>query len=238
MSENASILLIEDDVKMALGVQFNLNMEGYKIDLADTGEKAVRLLEKNEYDLIITDIMLPGISGLDIMKRFRTTNTVTPILVLSAKNSSGDIVHGLQEGADDYMTKPFDLNILLAKVDSLIRGRKWLIQKSSSTEEPNEVVFGKNRINFQNSTAQRGNKEFRLSYKETMIMRMLCENEGQVISRETFMKQVWGTDKYIQSRSLDNFILQLRKYFEDNPKAPKYILKVHGEGYRFVRPSE
>jgi two-component system, OmpR family, alkaline phosphatase synthesis response regulator PhoP len=224
------ILLIEDDASMALGLEYNLRKENYEVTVCRDGESGLAAIRETSYDLVLLDWMLPGLDGIEVLRAVRADQLAVPVLLLTARDGKDDMVEGLDAGADDYLAKPFDLNILLARIRSLLRGRSWLSQK----EEGEEARFGNNRIRFDSFEASAKGKSFRLSYKEAMIMKLFWEKRGQVISREELLQKVWGITGYIQSRTVDNHIVQLRKYFEENPKNPRLILSIHGEGYKFV----
>jgi two-component system, OmpR family, alkaline phosphatase synthesis response regulator PhoP len=225
------ILIIEDDQSMALGLEYNLKIEGYETVVCQDGESGLKALMETDFDLILLDWMLPGMDGIEVLRTIRGKQWAVPVLLLTARDGKDDVVEGLDAGADDFLTKPFDLNILLARIRSLLRGRTWLSQK---TEPGEEARFGNHRIRFDTFEAETNGKTFRLSYKEAMIMKLFWEKRGQVITREELLEKVWGITGYFQSRTIDNHIVQLRKYFEANPKIPRLILSIHGEGYKFV----
>jgi two-component system, OmpR family, alkaline phosphatase synthesis response regulator PhoP len=183
-----------------------------------------------QFDLLVLDWMLPGADGLEVLRELRKKNVSVPVLLLTARDSKDDIVEGLDSGADDYLSKPFDLNILMARIRSLLRSRTWLSQK----EAVKDARFGNAYINFETFEASVGPVQVKLSYKEAMIMKLFWEKRNQVITREELLQKVWGIEGYIQSRTVDNHIVQLRKIFEENPKNPKLILSIHGSGYKFV----
>lgn len=224
------ILLIEDDRNMAMGLEFNLKSEGFEVTHCMDGESGLAMLAEREFDLLVLDWMLPGADGLEVLRRLRKKNVAVPVLLLTARDAKEDIVEGLDSGADDYLAKPFDLNILMARIRSLLRSRAWLAQKESLKE----AAFGDATINFETFEAVVGGKPVKLSYKEAMIMQLFWEKRNQVITREELLQKVWGIEGYIQSRTVDNHIVQLRKIFEQNPKSPKLILSIHGSGYKFV----
>jgi DNA-binding response OmpR family regulator len=228
------ILFIEDDASLAKGLIFNIEAEGYMVDHYSSIEE-MGDLNLAQYSLLILDRMLPGKSGLSFLKEIRDNKNMLPVLVLSAKGSSEEIVEGLQNGADDYIPKPFNLAILLAKIHSLIRTRRWLQNEVENLNSTNIIEFGGNKIDFEKNQSFNQKGEVLLTYKEIQIMRILLEAEGDVVSREFFLKEVWGIETKIITRTLDNYIVQLRKKFEVNPKKPKHILKVHGQGYRFSK---
>ena len=224
------ILLIEDDRNMAIGLKFNLKAEGFEVTHCTDGESGLAMFAEKDFDLLVLDWMLPGADGMEVLRKLRMTNVAVPVLLLTARDSKEDIVEGLNSGADDYLTKPFDINVLVARIRSLLRSRDWLSQKDSGLE----ARFGAIHINFENFEATIGDKKVRLSYKEAMIMKLFWERRNQVVTREELLQKVWGIETYMQSRTVDNHIVQLRKIFEQNPKNPKLILSIHGSGYKFV----
>ncbi len=224
------ILLVEDDTNMAMGLVFNLKSEGFEVTHCPDGEAGLAAMATGEFDLLVLDWMLPGADGLEVLRELRKKNVSVPVLLLTARDTKEDIVEGLDSGADDYLAKPFDLNILMARIRSLLRSRAWLNQKEVSKE----ARFGNAHINFETFEASIGPTQVKLSYKEAMIMKLFWEKRNQVITREELLQKVWGIEGYIQSRTVDNHIVQLRKIFEENPKNPKLILSIHGSGYKFV----
>jgi DNA-binding response OmpR family regulator len=230
------ILLVEDDRNMAMGLEFNLKSEGFDVHVSPDGESGLEAMGAaaeagKPFDLMVLDWMMPGMDGLEVLRRLRGKNVKIPILLLTARDSKEDIVDGLDAGADDYLTKPFDLNILVARIRSLLRSRSWMAEKGASAAE---ARFNDVSINFDTFEAVVDGKSVRLSYKEAMIMKLFWEKRGQVVTREELLQKVWGIDGYIQSRTVDNHIVQLRKIFEKNPKHPRLILSIHGSGYKFV----
>lgn len=226
------ILLIEDDRNMAMGLVFNLRSEGFEVVHCLDGEAGLAAIAAEAFDLLVLDWMLPGADGLEVLRELRKKNVSVPVLLLTARDTKEDIVEGLDSGADDYLSKPFDLNVLLARIRSLLRSRAWLTQK----EAVKEARFGDIYINFETFDATVAGRQVKLSYKEAMIMKLFWEKRNQVITREELLQKVWGIDGYIQSRTVDNHIVQLRKIFEANPKNPRLILSIHGSGYKFVGP--
>jgi DNA-binding response OmpR family regulator len=215
---------------MAIGLEFNLKAEGFEVTLCPDGESGLAIMAEKQFDLLVLDWMLPGVDGIEVLRKLRMTNISVPVLLLTARDSKEDIVEGLNGGADDFLTKPFDINVLMARIRSLLRSRAWLSQK----EPGQEARFGNIHINFENFEATIGDKKVRLSYKEAMIMKLFWERRNQVVTREELFQKVWGIETYMQSRTVDNHIVQLRKIFEENPKNPKLILSIHGSGYKFV----
>ncbi len=228
------ILLVEDDPSMALGLEFNLRSEGYDIVLRNDAESALdTLASEPDFDLIVVDWMLPGLDGIGMLRRLREAGNRIPVLLLTARDGNEDVVEGLDSGADDYLTKPFDLNVLLARIRRLLKSRSWRAEGIA----PDEACFDNVQVDFNSLTAEVRGKGIRLTYKEAQILKLLWEKRNQIVSREELLKKIWGVEGYIQSRTVDNHIVQLRKLLEENPKKPKYILSIHGSGYKFVTAS-
>lgn len=225
------ILLVEDDQNLAMGLEFNLRSEGYEVVVCPDAESAWEALTRPpDFDLVLLDWMLPGEDGLQMLRRLRKNNGRIPVFLLTARDSKEDIVEGLDGGADDYLTKPFDLNILLARIRTLLRTRAW----RDPGNAPDEARFDGVSIDFNALTAEVRGRSLRLTYKEAQILKLLWERRNQVVTREELLQKIWGVDGYIASRTVDNHIVQLRKLLEENPKRPKYILSIHGTGYKFV----
>ena len=227
------ILLVEDDFPMALGLEFNLRQEGFTVDHRADGETGLQAALEGGYSLVVLDMLLPGISGLDVLEGLRLVDLRTPVLILSATASSDAIVEGLQKGADDYMTKPFDLDVLLARVRSLIRSREWLTG-SAEASNGSPVRIGERRVDFRASTVDGPKGLVDLSFKEAMLLKRLVEAAGKVVTRDELLRDVWGYSDGVQTRTIDNFVVAVRKKVEPDPKRPRYIQTVPGEGYRFV----
>jgi DNA-binding response OmpR family regulator len=227
------LLLVEDDFPMALGLEFNLRQEGFTVDHKADGETGLQSALEGGYSLVVLDMLLPGISGLEVLESLRKSDTRTPVLILSATASSDAIVEGLQNGADDYMTKPFDLDVLLARVRSLIRSREWLTGSADATAASG-IRIGNRRIDFRASTVDGPAGLVDLSFKEAMLLKRLVEAAGKVVTRDELLREVWGYSDGVQTRTIDNFVVAVRKKIEPDPKRPRYIQTVPGEGYRFV----
>jgi len=226
-----SILLVEDEVNLHETLKLNLELEEYSVTSAYDGAAAMKAVENEYFDLIIMDIMLPEIDGITITQNIRLTNNEVPILILSAKNNSDDKILGLKKGADDYLTKPFNLEELLLRVQKLILKNKKLQDKTTVDET---YSFGGHTINFkaQEATTASGEK-LQLSKKEIMLLKLLIENENKVVPREKILQSVWGYNVYPTTRTIDNFILNFRKYFEEDSRNPKYFHSVRGVGYKY-----
>jgi len=224
------ILLVEDEVHLHDALKLNLEMEGYVVSSAFEGPHALKQIQQAHFDLIILDIMLPGIDGFAITETIRLNNINTPILILSAKNTSANRVQGLKLGADDYLTKPFNLEELLLRVSKLIQ-KSTAVQQSAQLEEYN---FSDNIIYFKSLEAiNKAGEKITLTKKEAMLLKLLIENKNNVITRERILQTVWGYHVFPNTRTIDNFILSFRKYFELDPKNPVHFISSRGAGYKF-----
>lgn len=226
------ILIVEDDLPMAMGLEFNLRAEGFAVEHRADGETGLERAQEGGLDLIVLDMLLPGISGLDVLDGIRQIDLRTPILILSATASSESVVLGLQKGADDYLTKPFELEVLLARIKSLMRTREWLLAPLRE-QRSERVQIGNRVVDFRSSRISSGSGETDLSFKEALLLRHLMEAANRTVTREELLREVWGYSEGIQTRTVDNFVLALRKKIEDDPKHPVHIQTVPGEGYRF-----
>jgi two-component system, OmpR family, alkaline phosphatase synthesis response regulator PhoP len=227
-----SILLVEDEENLQEALKLNLELEGYEVTGSYDGADALRVVQQEHFDLIILDVMLPEMDGISVCETIRLTNIDIPILILSARNSSADRVLGLKKGADDYLTKPFNLEELLLRVDKLIRKSEQLAIKQPL---PNIYEFGKNKIDFKALECYNKNGEkILLTKKEAMLLKLLIENKNEVVTREKILQAVWGYNVYPTTRTIDNFILSFRKYFEADSRNPKYFHSVRGVGYKFT----
>jgi two-component system alkaline phosphatase synthesis response regulator PhoP len=231
MSTKPSILLVEDEENLHEALKLNLELEGYSVTSAYDGATALKAVQEEYFDLIIMDIMLPEIDGISVIQTIRLTHTEVPILILSAKNNSEDRVLGLKKGADDYLTKPFNLEELLLRVEKLIDKNKRLQERSTVGDV---YTFGGHSVNFkaQQATTAKGEK-IDLSKKEAMLLKLLIENKNEVVPREKILQAVWGYNVYPTTRTIDNFILNFRKYFEEDSRNPKHFHSVRGVGYKY-----
>ena len=232
MSPNKlSVLLVEDEENLHEALKLNLELEGYEITSAYDGQEALQKIEQEYFDLIIMDVMLPGIDGISVTEHIRLQNNEVPILILSAKNTSADRVTGLKKGADDYLTKPFNLEELLLRVQKLIEKNKKLQEKDSVGDT---YSFGKNIIDFKaQEVLTRSGERLQISKKEAMLLKLLIENKNEVVPREKILQSVWGYNVYPTTRTIDNFILNFRKYFEEDSRNPQYFHSVRGVGYKY-----
>jgi two-component system, OmpR family, alkaline phosphatase synthesis response regulator PhoP len=232
MQKKHSILLVEDEENLQDALRLNFEMEGYEVTSAYDGAEALKSVHNEYFDLIVLDVMLPEIDGITVCENIRLFNSEIPILILSAKNSSSDRVIGLQKGADDYLTKPFDLTELLLRVKNLINKSKLISSKESITAIFN---FGKNNINFKALECKtKVGETVALTKKEAMLLKLLIENRNEVVTREKILQAVWGYNVYPTTRTVDNFILSFRKYFEEDSRNPKYFHSIRGIGYKFT----
>ena len=231
-SNKASILLVEDEEHLMEALKLNLELEGYEVTTAGDGVAAIKAVENEYFDLIIMDVMMPEMDGISATETIRIRKNEVPILMLSAKNTSSDRVLGLKKGADDYLTKPFNLEELLLRVEKLIEKNKKILDKDSVGEL---FSFGKNHIDFkaQEAINFKGEK-IQLSKKESMLLHLLVENKNEVVTREKILQVVWGYNVYPTTRTIDNFILNFRKYFEEDSRNPVYFHSARGVGYRFI----
>ena len=232
MMNKLSILLVEDEENLQEALKLNLELEGYEVTSASTGSIALKKVENEYFDLILLDVMLPELDGFDVCENIRLKNIETPILMLSARSGSADRVQGLKKGADDYLTKPFNLEELLLRVEKLINKNRKLQERSTLGDS---FSFGGNVIDFKAQTAVNSRGEnFSLSKKEVMLLRLMIEYRNEVVSREKILQAVWGYQVFPTTRTIDNFILNFRKYFEDDPREPRHFHSVRGVGYKFA----
>jgi DNA-binding response OmpR family regulator len=225
------ILIIEDELNMVNGLKDNLEFEGYEVDTATEGRTGLQKILKQKYDLVLLDIMLPEVSGLDICKTARKEGINTPVILLTAKGEEIDKVLGLEFGADDYITKPFSLRELLARIKAILRRSPAEKEANSDTEY---VPIGKIKVNFKTYVALDASGEVKMSHKEFEVLHYLHRKAGQIIQRDDLIYDVWGIEIDISTRTVDNFILKLRQKIEVDPNNPKIILTVHGMGYKMI----
>jgi len=224
------ILVVDDEQNMRTGLKDNLEFEGYEVDTANDGEEGLKKILVNNYALIILDVMMPKKSGFDVCKETRKNGITTPIILLTAKGEEIDKVVGLEIGADDYVTKPFSLRELLARVKAILRRSDSLIMDNESRE----IKIGKLTIDFNSYKATLKNKDVAMSHKEFEILRYLWKHRNATVSRDDMLTEIWGYDETPTTRTVDNFILKLRQKIENDPNHPKVILTVHGIGYKLI----
>jgi DNA-binding response OmpR family regulator len=232
------ILVVEDEQHLADGLRFNLEQEGYEVEVVETGEAALGLLageKRVHFDVVVLDVMLPGVDGFQVVSEMRREQQYVPTLILTARGRSSDVLKGFAAGADDYLVKPFELDILIARINGLLRRREWLHEPAEPvTNKPNDsFVFGDKSVYFDLLELRVKDQIFPLTLMEMNVLRHLIENAGRPVSRGEMLERVWGLREDTDTRALDNFIVRLRRYIEDDPVKPKHLLTVRGVGYRF-----
>ncbi len=231
------ILVVEDEASLARGIAFNLTAEGYAVDCIADGREAADLLSipggrsRDGHDLVLLDVMLPHMDGFAVVRAAREVGNRTPILMLTAKGLPEDVVEGLEAGADDYLPKPFDLTVLLARVKSLLRRRDWARTRASPGGDATAVI-GENQVDFANFEIRHGASLIRLTLLEAGLLRLLYERRGSVVTKAEILERVWNLHPETETRAVDNFVVRLRKYLESDPSNPKLLLTVRGAGYR------
>jgi two-component system alkaline phosphatase synthesis response regulator PhoP len=227
------VLIVEDEQHLAHGLKFNLELEGYAVEVVDTGEAALELLttRAQDFGLLVLDVMLPGKDGFTVMSELRAANRFIPTLMLTARGRPEDVLKGFESGADDYLAKPFELPILLARIKGLLRRQAWI----ASAAKPRDVFeFSGKTIDFNKLELNAGNDTLQLTLMEANVFRYLIQHEGRAVSRKQMLEEVWALKDDTDTRAIDNFIVRLRRYIEENPAQPRHLLTVRGVGYRFV----
>jgi DNA-binding response OmpR family regulator len=227
-ADSPLIVVIEDDAAILRGLTFNLEAEGYEVRTASNGSSGLAILESEEPDVLILDLMLPEVSGYEICRKLRDEGRDTPILMLTARGEEADRVLGLDLGADDYVTKPFSVRELLARVRALVRRHR------KSHKLPDRVRVGELEVDFRRYEARRGDESFKMTRKEFAVLRVLATNAGEVVTRSALLTEVWGFERLPTTRTVDNHIRSLRTKLEPDPSNPQYLLTVHGVGYKLV----
>ena len=227
---NHRIMVVEDDEHLADGIRLNLELEGYEPVMAASAEEGLHFWKRGRINLILLDVMLPGMDGFEFCRRIRDTGDHVPVLFLTARGRDEDRIRGLETGGDDYITKPFNLQELLARIKGIFRRQEWVRDSSVSKL----LVIGDCRVDLAAMTASSPRGTTALKEKETLILRVLAEKRGEPVKRRTILDRVWGYDAYPTTRTVDNFILNLRKVVEKDPTEPQHILTVHGVGYKLV----
>ena len=243
----SAVLVVEDEQHLADGLRFNLEAEGYTVSTVGDGETALSLLvdQDKRYDALVLDVMLPGKNGFAVAAELRAAQRFIPILMLTARGRPEDVLRGFEAGADDYLAKPFDLTVLLARIKALLRRREWFHRDTSEAESQpvkaitqiDEYSFDGRVIDFVNLELRTGGQTIRLTLMEMELLRYLITHKGKVVSRKSILEDVWGLNEETDTRAIDNFIVRLRKYIEDDPSKPTRLLTVRGVGYRFVDES-
>jgi DNA-binding response OmpR family regulator len=228
----SSVLIVEDEKHLADGLRFNLEAEGYEVGVVDTGEAALEAITKKpgSFDVMVLDVMLPGKSGFEVISELRMGGQFVPTLMLTARGHPDDVLKGFAAGADDYLTKPFDLSILLARIQGLLRRSEWLSPRPSK----DVYTFGDKTVDFNRLELRVKDQALPLTLMEANVLRYLIQHQGQPVSRKKLLEDVWGLHEDTDTRAIDNFIVRLRKYIEADPTKPKHMLTVRGVGYRFV----
>ena len=230
------ILIVEDEAHIADGLKFNLEAEGYETEMAPDGEAALAILAGGGFDAVVLDIMLPGIDGFEVARQMRGRDDFTPILMLTARGQGEDMLKGFEAGTDDYLPKPFDLEIFLARINGMLRRRQWSMRESSETKTSDVIEINGRSIDFENLELRDGETITSLTLMEAKLLRYFIDNEGRTVSRNNILEEVWNLQEDTDTRAIDNFIVRLRKYLEDEPNDPKILRTVRGVGYRFVKP--
>jgi DNA-binding response OmpR family regulator len=232
------ILVVEDEAHLAQGLRFNLEAEGYSVQVSGNGEEALKLLLKDKpgFDALILDVMLPGKDGFAVAHALRAANNFIPLLMLTARSRPEDVLHGFESGADDYLPKPFNLAILMARVGSLLRRKQWLKEPGPASPQTSAEVFsfGGKVFDFQNLQLKVGGKTLQLTLMEAQLLRYLIQNAGHPVSRKAILEDVWDLHEETDTRAIDNFIVRLRRYIEKDPTEPRHLMTVRGLGYKFV----
>jgi DNA-binding response OmpR family regulator len=242
VSQPANILVVEDEAHLAQGLLFNLRAEGYSVQVAVDGETALEMIAADSFDAIILDVMLPGRDGFSVAAELRAQQNFTPVLMLTARGRPEDVLNGFSAGADDYLPKPFDLSILLARLNGLLRRMAWLrpalpaspAQPARGSSSPSSFSFAGRTVHFSSLQLTTPEKTVRLTLMECDLLRYLVQNQGRIISRKELLEQVWRVREDTDTRAIDNFMVRLRRYIEDNPAEPVFLETVRGIGYRFL----
>src|SRR5262245_23986753 len=237
------ILIVDDEQHIADGLSFNLRAEGHETVVAGDGERALRLLlqDRQPFDVVVLDVMLPGKDGFETAAELRAAGHYVPILMLTARGRADDVLRGFEAGADDYVPKPFELPILIARIDGLLRRHQWNERRTAADEAASigdgpadSFVFAGRTIDFQAMEIRSGEKAFQLTQMECDLLRYLVRNAGKAVSRGAILEDVWDLHESTDTRAIDNFVVRLRRYIEDRPAAPRFLVTVRGVGYKFV----
>lgn len=241
------ILVVEDEAHLAEGLRFNLEQEGHSVQVLGNGEEALERLSKNdeEFDALVLDVMLPGKDGFSVARTLREARNYIPLLMLTARSRPEDVLQGFESGADDYLPKPFNLSILIARVRSLLRRKTWdhgardagqppATPAAKGTDLPDTFRFGDKVVDFQNLLLRAGKETVQLTLMESELLRYLIQQAGHPVSRKAILENVWNLQEDTDTRAIDNFIVRLRKYIEDEPSDPRHLVTVRGLGYKFI----
>lgn len=231
----ARILIVEDEAHLAEGLQFNLQAEGHEVSVAGDGETALEALETKPFDAVVLDVMLPGRNGFEVAAELREKGNYVPVLMLTARGRTEDIVKGFAAGADDYLAKPFELSVLLARLYALLRRMSWpRVARKNGPEEMAEFIFDGRRIDFEALELHAPDRIVQLTLMEADLLRHLVRNRERIVSRKELLEQVWHVREDTDTRAIDNFIVRLRRYIEEDPASPRYLQTIRGVGYRFM----
>jgi DNA-binding response OmpR family regulator len=236
------LLIVEDEAHIASGLRYNLEADGHDVTIQDNGEAALAelALDPSRVDLVVLDVMLPGIDGFTVASRMRAKGWVTPILMLTARGRAEDVLRGFEAGADDYLPKPFDLSILIARINALLRRHAWHVavrrqsESAPAADSPDVFGFADKIVDFDAQELQVGETKYPLTLMEANLLRYLVQHEGKAVSRKNMLEDVWNLREDTDTRAIDHFIARLRKYIEEEPAKPKHVLTVRGVGYKFV----
>jgi len=231
------ILIVEDEQHLADGLRYNLEAEGYSVDAVPDAESALEKFKSNAaaYDVVVIDVMLPGMDGFQLATELRAQGQFVPILMLTARGQAEDVLRGFEAGADDYLPKPFELAVLIARIHALLRRREWFDRDQRKAQSSDVVFeFAGRTIDFEGLELHSGSQTVKLTLMEADLLRYLIEHDGKIVSRNAILEEVWGLREDTDTRAIDNFIVRLRKYIEDEPSRPKHLLTVRGVGYKFV----
>lgn len=240
----SGILIVEDEKHLADGLRYNLEAEGYNVDAVSDAESAFELLNRRprDYDVMVLDVMLPGMDGFTLASKLRSQGQFLPILMLTARGQAEDVLRGFEAGADDYLPKPFELAVLIARIHALLRRRDWFRRdkqvKVDDKFDTEAFEFAGRKIDFDALELHSGSQKVQLTLMEAELLRYLIDHDGKIVSRNAILEEVWGLREDTDTRAIDNFIVRLRKYIEDEPSRPKHLLTVRGVGYKFVSRAE
>jgi DNA-binding response OmpR family regulator len=240
----SKILIVEDEAHLAAGLRFNLEADGHAVEVAPTGEQALKFLtkESDEFELVVLDVMLPGKDGFAVVRELRRQENFVPVLMLTARGRPEDVLKGFESGADDYLAKPFNLAILMARITSLLRRKNWLkssggAEETGAAQEPDVMRsfrFDGKVVDFESLQLRVGKQVFQLTLMECELLRYLIRNSGRPVSRRAILQDVWNLHEDTDTRAIDNFVVRLRRYIEEEPAKPRHLITVRGVGYEFV----
>ena len=233
------VLIVEDEQHIAEGLRFNLEAENFETEIASDGKIALDVLttENKSFDAIVLDVMLPEIDGFTVARTLRESENFTPILMLTARSRPEEVLQGFEAGADDYLPKPFELQIFLARLNGLLRRREWFKRETKPLADNETVEINNRLVDFANLELRSETETIHLTLMEAKLLRYLIDNTGTAVSRRTILEEVWGLNEETDTRAIDNFIVRLRRYLEDEPNNPKILQTVRGVGYRFLKQS-